>query len=228
MYDLGPRVTTELIEEESIRAKYLAYKAVQGTQTHMKNPNAQGVQLSPARETRYTPSHHSHFVTCEPILQHPITGTDSRILGFIVNLQLKVPSGAPHTGFLLKNTSLLGCLLSADRIDGKGYPVFSEFFGYKSERREQDCHWKGSIRGTRQRKWAAGNSRFYSTRRLADILTLAVSRPGTRATRLIFDIADYSSRHWHFSLSCLTRILVLVEAQVNFQLKLPRIAVPPL
>ena len=46
------------------------------------------------------------------------------------------------------------------------------------------------------------------------------------ATRLIFDIADYSSRHWHFSLSCLTRILVLVEAQVNFQLKLPRINCP--
>ena len=86
MYDLGPRVTTELIEKESIRAKYSAYKAVQGTQTHMKNPNAQGVQLSPTRESRYTPSHHSHIVTCEPIPEHPITGTDSRILGPIGNL----------------------------------------------------------------------------------------------------------------------------------------------
>ena len=41
MYDLGPRVITELVEEESIRAKQSAYKAVQGTQT-MKTLDAQG------------------------------------------------------------------------------------------------------------------------------------------------------------------------------------------
>jgi hypothetical protein len=80
MYDLGPRVITELVEEESIGAKDSACKAVQGTQT-MKNPDAQGARLSRAGESRHTSSTHNHFITCKPIPQHPITGTDSRILG---------------------------------------------------------------------------------------------------------------------------------------------------
>ena len=83
------------------------------------------------RQQGHTSSHDSHFVTCEPIPQRPITGTDSRILGPIVILQFEVPNGASPTVFLLKNTSLLGRQLSADPITGTGYPVFSGFFNPK-------------------------------------------------------------------------------------------------